>query len=185
MSDITTAQIVGWSVTVGGVLISLVWNLINTWRSNGLAATLRIEQYHYNQWVRIRDRIEKAMDELVDASRLAVRQAQNIEDAGGQIDLFNMAMVDAQDALASALEDADASEYCSDIKWSEAAVGTAHGSETSWDLVLKYVGEAQAASDKPARVAALGRLRDPIAEIRAAVSAVCRIQDRELDPNKL
>lgn len=181
----TTAQFIGWTVTAVGIGVSLLWNAGNTFYSNRLARRLRIEQYRSSQWERVRGKIDKALEELIDASRLAVDQARRLDDAELQLDLFNVLMVGAQDALASALEEANRSEYCAGQQWCDVANGQLHGSETSWDLVLQCVSAAQAAPDKAGRVKALTNMRVPIGEIRDRVNDACRVQDRELDPNRL
>lgn len=185
MSQITTAQTVGWLITAFGIGVSLIWNFSNSLYGHRLAKRLRIEQYQSSQWERIRGKIDKSLEELIDASRLVVDQARKLDDAELQLDLFNVVMVDAQDALASALEEASRSEYCTGKTWSDVANGYLHGSETSWDLVLQSVSVAQAAPDKAERVRALAAMRVPIGEIRDRVNEACRIQDRELDPNRL
>ncbi|HEV7287744.1 hypothetical protein [Sphingomonas sp.] len=185
---ITTAQAVGWSVTGIGIVISLGWNFYNSWRTRKVAEQLRTEQYRAGQWARVRDRIESALDDLVDASRVVVHQAQQLDESNFQskvVGVLLILLVDAQDKLASALEEAKLSAYCEGDHWYDAANGKRQGSETSWDNVIRIMAEAEAAGNKSDMVAALKALKSPIGEIRTAVNQCCRAQDMLLDPEKI
>jgi cellobiose-specific phosphotransferase system component IIA len=185
---ITTPQTIGWIVTGVGIAFSLAWNGFNYIRTQKIAEQLRAEQYRAGQWARLRNRIEGALDELVDASKAVVQQAQKLDGDSLEtriVGVFFLLLVDAQDKLASALEEANLSIYSAGENWCDAANGPKYGSETSWDNVLRIMAEAEAAASKFDAVEALKSLKDPIGEIRALVNERCRIQDLLLDPEKV
>lgn len=180
-------MLIGWGVTGVGILISLGWNLFNHFRTGWTAERLRQEQYRLSQWTRLRDRIEQGLDGLVTTSRAIVRQAQEMPDSPESpgLDLLNQVMVDAQDELAIALEEASVSAYCDGDHWRYGANGPSIGTETAWDVALGILAEASAASTKDAKILSLKKLRQPVNEIRVMVQEYCRVQDSLLDPAKL
>lgn len=183
-----TPQEVGWALTSGGIIISLGWNFFNQHRTGRIATELRKEQYHTAQWERIRGKIDAGVDGLVVAGRAILKQAQELDDAATQnfsFDILNGLVVDAQDELALALEEADASDYCLGKDWLAAANGPSQGWETAWDTVVASLAEAGGTQIKAERVAALSKLREPIRSIKTMVQERCRIQDLTLDPARL
>jgi hypothetical protein len=183
---ISTPTVIGWCVTACGIIASLGWNLVNYHRSTKTAERLRNEQYVGSQWARIRTRIEKSLDGLVDASRLVVRQADELADdtaLSASVNMFHRIIVDAQDELSLALEEADLSKYCDGRDWAAKANGPLVGTETSWDRVLLHLSEASSAADRAACITSLSRLKSPVTEIRQAVQECCRIQDLMYDPS--
>lgn len=185
---ITTPQTIGWIVAGVGIAISLVWNGFNYCRTQAIAKQLRVEQYRAGQWARVRARIEGALDGLIAASKASVHQAQQLDETNFQtnvVGIFLLLLVDAQDELASALEEAKLSPYCEGENWCDAANGVKNGSETSWDNVVGIMAEAEAAETKADMVRALKSLKEPIGEIRALVNENCRVQDLLLDPETI
>lgn len=180
----TAINYVTWTVAIIGIGSSLIWNLVNTVRSNSLAQRLRVEQYRSSQWTRIRGQIDKALDDLIGSSTLVVDEAIKLDDSDTKLNFFNRIVVNSQDELCTALREADLSSYCEGDTWEACASGTAHGSETSWDLVLHYITVAQEATCKADRIAALSKIRTPIQEIRRVVNDRMRVQDHELDPHR-
>ncbi len=178
-------QSIGWFLTACGILTSLGWNWHNRRRTDQTAERLRQESYRDNQWSRIRGRIETALDELVDTSKIIVRQVQQLKE-GDPIDvtinLVSQMIIDTQDALASALEEASESVYCEGNHWTEAAHGKTAGTETSWDNILSILDEAGSAIGKDDKVDVLRKIKKPIGEIQAMVRECCRVQDIDLDP---
>jgi len=182
-SGITAAQWIGWGVTAVGILLSLGWNLKNQSRTDDL----RKDQYKISQWERIRARIEKSADDLVIVRTAIIQQVHECSDDNIQsvrMNLLNQMMVDAQDNLSSALEEAATSSYCNGDHWRQGANGETQGSETSWDMVLACFEEAREAASKEEKLVALQRMRTPVLQIRDKVMAYCRVQDSEYDPDK-
>lgn len=179
---------IGWGVTAVGISASLLWNLFNLNRTNSTASRLRAEQYKSSQWTRVRSSIDTKLEDFVDASRLIVRQAQEMDADkfdGSATKLLNMLLVDAQDGLAVALDEASRSQYCEGDDWAVAANGILVGTETSWDRVLSSLNEASHAGDKDSLVTALRLLKAPVSQIQKSVLDACRVQDIALDPSKL
>lgn len=185
---VTTPQVIGWILTGVGIVASLSWNFFNRLHTNRTAKDLRIEQYRSSQWSRIRTRIEQALDTLIDASKAILHQAVQLDDANlnnRPLELFNRHMVDAQDGLASALEEAALSPYCEGENWRAGANGPATGTETAWDEVLACLENTLSATDRAAKIASLERIRVPISQIRSMVMDLCRVQDLTIDPDKI
>lgn len=186
--EISASQLIGWGLTALGITISLGWNWFNQRRTIKTAELLRIEQYRNVQWTRVRGAIEKAVDGLVDAGFVIQKQAQSMDaDQPGNdsIDLYNLTMIQAQDKLASALGEAERSAYCNGTEWASTANGVLVGQECSWDLILAAIAEAQAAPTKLEKLSALAKISEPISQIRIAVTDRCRIQDMEIDPERI
>lgn len=185
---VTTPAIIGWSVTSIGIAISLCWNWYNHARTKKTAEDLRAEQYRFNQWSRVRGAIDQALDGLMSAAKGIVHQAQQLDDKKPdhrQIAVFSQLIIDAQDELASALEDAALSQYCEGEHWRDAGHGPLTGTETAWDVVLSLLQEADDAKSKADKIDILKKLRLPIKSIRAAIVEHCRVQDATLDPSKI
>lgn len=174
-------QWIGWLLTAVGIVASLLWNYYNFSKTR----ELRVEQYQLAQWQRIRARIETQLEAMFDVVSFSAQQlhaAKSPEQQNESINLCNLTLVMAQDALASALEEASKSDHCDGACWGEAASGLAHGTETSWDIAIGLISEALAEPGKARKAAKLKQLLIPIREIREAVMERCRIQDISLDP---
>ncbi|MGT2513430.1 hypothetical protein ACVOMT_03495 [Sphingomonas panni] len=153
-----------------------------------IAKSLRIEQYRVAQWLRIRGRIEAALDRLVEATSLDFKQNELLEEdksAAFVIDVVNQSVVIAQDELALALAEAADSSYCNKYPWNEAANGQRIGQETSWDILIGRLADVHAKTDGKERRNALASLRGPVSQIRKVVQDLCHVQDVELDPEKV
>src|SRR3546814_12594304 len=104
------------------IAISLGWNWFNQRQTIKTAKSLRVEQYRSAQWTRVRSKIEQAVDGLVDAGFVVQKQAQTMDSKKPEntsIDLLNLTIVQAQDQLASALDEAECSAYCDGNERSE------------------------------------------------------------------
>jgi len=184
-AKVTAPQIIGWVVTGLGIFVSFGWNLVNHLRTNASAKKLRGEQYALSQWSRIRGMIDQALDGLVGASKAIVQQVQQLDEndpSNVQIDIFNQLMIDAQDELASALEEAALSPYSEGVHWRGAANGPLTGTETAWDRILTITEEARASTTKKAKIDALKNMRIYVQQIRTLIADYCRAQDINLEP---
>ncbi|MGE7205315.1 hypothetical protein ACQKJZ_06510 [Sphingomonas sp. NPDC019816] len=181
----TTVQLVTWGLTATGTVVSLGWNLFNFLRSGRIAKTLREEQYQSAQWTRIRGKIDAAMEGLVDAVDALVAQVSAANGNTAAAGVIQQAVSQAHDKLAVELGDAAASAHCAGDDWAEAAYGTQHGLETSWDLVVAALETFDTANLPADRIAALKKARTYVGEIKLKVNDRLRIQDYQLDPARI
>lgn len=179
---------IGWVVTAIGIVISFVWNLINSISTNRTAARLRGEQYDLNQWARLRARVDQALDGLniaVATIILEVQELETEEPGNAAIDRGNHRLISAQDELASALEECALSGYCSGDGWLDAANGATIENESAWDTILAVIEEARSCAKKDDKLTCIRKIRPQYARVREAVRQCCTAQDLVLDPKKI
>jgi hypothetical protein len=178
-------QLVTWGLTALGTAVSLVWNWYNAHNSGKIARTLREEQYKSGQWTRIRGKIDGSMDALSDAVDALLAQVKIDSTNTAASGFIQQAVSQAHDRLAQELGDASASIHCAGNDWEVTAYGKNHAGETSWDLVVRALGDFDAATTSADRIAALNTARVFVSEIKGAVNERLRIQDNVLDPARI
>lgn len=177
-------HILGWVVAGAGVAVNLFWNWKNREHTNEMALSIRKDQYQRDTWARLRTRIEDRLDELVEAVVGAPAQMRAIEGSPTSfLDILNIHLVNAQDALARELAAAEKSQDCNVMFWHRAQWGIEHGDETSWDILLAGFSAARNVEDLEQQIRELISLKPHVLEISDAVGDLIRRQDEVLRPS--
>lgn len=180
-SGLTPSQWAPWV----GIIVSLGWNLYNSWKSNAEASRIRHQIYRSSEWARIRAGILECAHGFVDTAYTLNVQAKNIKTAqinNEAVAACNEAMAHVHDQLCIALREATCSEFCEDDDWEQVANGDSVAGESSWDRILVKLNEAQAADDIVEKQSAFATSHSLAKEIRNAVLERCMRQDRECAP---
>lgn len=197
-------QIIGWSVTLGGVCINLVWNFQNRQFTTKTAADLRRANFRLDQWTAIRTKIEAAADAFdeeisallmlgseksqpIKASRLSrllkQRDTARVDPLSLEIDQLHRSLAIKQDKLASALRAAEDSQYVERLEWQSLANGRRSGYETGWDEISTAVGVAQVQAG-PKAVQTLKAVKQPAQLLLEDIAAALRVETTHHDPEK-
>ena len=183
---VTEAHIVGWVVTGVFLAVNLGWNLINQRKTNALGAQIRHDQYTFDIWARIRNRIEDRLSSFVDQALSAPGHMQTLPNNIDIKSVFPALVLDLHekhDALARVMIEADQSRYCNGYNWEIASRGSQKENESSFDLLS---AELEAASRSDSRDELLGHLkamRTYALEIERAVRSKIEEQDANLHPD--
>lgn len=180
------AQIIGWSLTAGGIAISLFWNLLNRRHTNKIALEVRVANFRSDQWAATRSKIEAALDNLGQAIEAITISLPTRADAdfATKFGTCNLTIVIKHETLAEALRDAAANtEYVTDRAWTDLAFGPRTVDETSWDNILAALAAAEAAETDAATKAALVPARGQFLEIRRVIAAAIRSENTLHDPS--
>ena len=182
---VDNAQVITWIVAGAGIGINLIWNWANRRHTNDTAERIRIEQRQLDRWDRLRSRIEAALVELVsDLKNAHILVAKADPSKPETILLINALGLDInvkQDALATALENADRADFCHGTDWVNLANGKSiYDGETSWDMVNTVLSSATKATTE--QVNFLKRLKPYADDIDQVVRDALEAQDDLLAP---
>ncbi|WP_379553570.1 hypothetical protein [Qipengyuania sp. DGS5-3] len=182
---ITDAQIITWIVAGSGIFANLIWNWRNRIHTNSVAEEIRSDQRRLDRWDRLRARIEAALDGLVgdlkSAHLLVAKADKNASAVVAMVDAIGLEINLLQDALATALEDADRADFCDGTDWGTLANGKAiYDGETSWDMINIVLRTA--AAEKHGQIATLKRLKLYADDIDRTVRDALEVQDDLLVP---
>lgn len=184
---VQTWQIIGWVVTIGGTVASLVWNYINQSKTTNLGMQIRQEQREFENWGRIRVKLEERSQAFLTHIMAVEAQLPALPADKTQEQFFkilNILLVNCEDDLASAIKEARASSDCKALMTNTFGTGKLHGQESSYDLLLAEMDKLiDAGSDEARRNASIKTIKSLAREIQEEVLDFVRRQDALMRPS--
>jgi hypothetical protein len=184
-APIAWGQIIGWSLTGAGIAASLIWNLLNRRHTNKIAVEVRVANFRSDQWGASRSKIETALENLAQAIEALVVALPERGDPtfDAKFQFHNLTLMIKHEAFSEALSDAGENcEYVTDRKWSELALGTKTGNETSWDKIQTALEAVGTTNTDPETREALAPVRAWFQDIRRGIAAAIRSENMLHDP---
>jgi hypothetical protein len=184
-APIAWGQIIGWSLTGIGIAASLVWNLLNRRHTNKVAVDVRVANFRGDQWAGSRGKIEGALENLAQAIEAIVVALPDRTDPtfDAKFQFHNLTLMIKHEAFFEALSDAAGnSEYVTNRNWTDLALGTKTGNESSWDKIQTALEAVGTAATNPETREALAPVRAWFQDIRRGVVVAIRSENMLHDP---
>ena len=161
-----------------------LWNFKNAQKSE----RVRREGFALSEWQALRARLESRLDEFIDTAReVALLGDKSLAEAEPLWRMMNRVLNFANDRLAVGLQEAQESGYAAvEAEWEIAGEGSLVGGESSWDRILKLLGEVDRAvgrSEEP--FADLAEIMPLVKEIEKSVRGSIRTATLAHDPDKI